>query len=98
MQLVLPSHITRRIILTDAGPQVFLSWDAPTYHIAFGVHLACYSLMTLCVIFLRFYLVRQNKAKDRILQEQGLDPRDPGLVHAFEDRTDQEKLSFRYMY
>lgn len=54
--------------------------------------------MTLCVIFLRFYLVRQNKAKDRILQEQGLDPRDPGLVHAFEDRTDQEKLSFRYMY
>ncbi|RMJ29018.1 Major Facilitator Superfamily [Aspergillus sp. HF37] len=78
------------------GPQVFLDWNAPSYHIAFGVHLGCYSLLTLCVTFLRFYLLRQNKRKDRFVQENA--EWDPNLLHAFEDRTDRENLNFRYMY
>lgn len=85
-------------ILTMTGPQVFLEKDAPKYFIAFGVHLGCYSVMALCVIFLRFYLKRQNKKKDEILRAQGVDNTDPDLVYAFEDKTDRENLNFRYMY
>ncbi|KKK12685.1 hypothetical protein P175DRAFT_0502513 [Aspergillus ochraceoroseus IBT 24754] len=80
------------------GPQVFLDRDAPRYFIAFGVHLGCYTCMTIAVIFLRFYLVHQNKKKERLLREAGLDPNDQNLAHAFEDRTDRENLYFRYIY
>ncbi|TQB68316.1 hypothetical protein MPDQ_003601 [Monascus purpureus] len=82
------------------GPQVFLKRDAPQYHIAFGVHLACYSAMTIAVIFLRFYLKRQNSKRDQILADSGISEvdADPDLAHAFEDRTDQENLNFRYVY
>ncbi|KAE8391497.1 MFS general substrate transporter [Aspergillus alliaceus] len=80
------------------GPQVFLDRDKPRYFIAFGVHLGCYSAMTVAVIFLRFYLMAQNKKKDRMLREAGIDPAADNLNHAFEDRTDQENLHFRYIY
>ncbi|BAE56724.1 permease of the major facilitator superfamily [Aspergillus flavus] len=81
------------------GPQVFLSNDAPRYFIAFGVHLGCYTAMCLAVIFLRFYLMAQNKKKDRMLQEAGVNPAmADNLDHAFEDRTDRENLHFRYIY
>ncbi|KAF9884223.1 hypothetical protein FE257_001955 [Aspergillus nanangensis] len=78
------------------GPQVFLANDAPRYFTAFGVHLGCYTAMTLAVIFLRFYLVAQNKKKDRMLAEMGAEG--SNLSHAFEDRTDKENLHFRYIY
>jgi hypothetical protein len=48
------------------------------------------------VTFLRFYLLRQNKKKERFLEENA--ESDPNLVHAFEDRTDRENLNFRYIY
>lgn len=54
--------------------------------------------MTVSVIFLRFYLVWQNKKKERLLREAGFDPAADNLSHAFEDRTDQENLHFRYVY
>ncbi|PKY05757.1 MFS general substrate transporter [Aspergillus campestris IBT 28561] len=78
------------------GPQVFLTHDAPRYFIAFGVHLGCYTAMTIAVIFLRFYLKTQNKKKDQLAREAGL--QDSSLSHAFEDRTDQENIHFRYIY
>jgi sugar phosphate permease len=80
------------------GPQVFLDRDAPRYFIAFGVHLGCYVCLTLAIIFLRFWLVLQNKRKARVLEENGLSAADNNLTHAFEDRTDQENLHFRYIY
>ncbi|KAJ5241793.1 uncharacterized protein N7469_000120 [Penicillium citrinum] len=80
------------------GPQVFLDWDAPRYHIAWSVHLACYACMTAAVIFLRFHLIRQNKKKDQMLAEQGLNAGDPNLIHAFEDKTDRENINFRYVF
>jgi hypothetical protein len=61
------------------------------------VHLGCYTAMTIAVIFLRFYLKHQNKKKERLLREAGMDA-DTNLTHAFEDRTDQENLNFRYIY
>lgn len=54
--------------------------------------------MTAAVVYLRFYLIRQNKKKDEMLAAAGLDTADPGLIHAFEDKTDQENLNFRYVY
>ncbi|CEL02167.1 Putative Permease of the major facilitator superfamily [Aspergillus calidoustus] len=80
------------------GPQVFLDRDAPRYFIAFGVHIGCYVCLTIAVIFLRWYLSWQNRKKERMLAEAGLDPNEQNLAHAFEDRTDQENLYFRYIY
>ena len=62
------------------------------------MHLACYACLTVAVIFLRFYLKRQNKRKDELLAAAALSSADPNLVHAFEDKTDQENLNFRYVY
>ncbi|KAJ5885998.1 uncharacterized protein N7473_008672 [Penicillium subrubescens] len=80
------------------GPQVFLDWDAPRYHIAWSVHLACYACMTVAVIYLRFHLKRANKRKDELVAAADLTSADPNLIHAFEDKTDQENLNFRYVY
>ncbi|KAF2876868.1 MFS transporter [Massariosphaeria phaeospora] len=79
------------------GPQVFLSRDKPRYLIAFSTHMGCYVLLVLVIIYLRWTLVRRNKAKDR-LTEQVTEARDENLVHAFDDLTDRENPSFRYMY
>ncbi|PYI11872.1 allantoate permease [Aspergillus sclerotiicarbonarius CBS 121057] len=81
------------------GPQVFLDRDAPRYFTAFGVHLGCYSAMTLAVIFLRVYLIRENKRKDRAMAEMGIALEgEDHLARAFEDRTDRENVHFRYIY
>jgi len=79
------------------GPQVFLSWDAPKYFIAFSTHLGCYCLLVLVIAFLRWWLVRENQRKERVLRETGAVVRDEGLVHAFDDLTDRENVNFRYM-
>lgn len=70
------------------GPQVFLKWDGPRYFIAFATHMGCYVLLVLVIVFLRWWLVRENKRKDRAQAAQGA--ADGGLVHAFEDLTDRE--------
>lgn len=80
------------------GPQVFLSWDAPRYFIAFAVHIGCYSLLILVIVFLRFYLRRQNAKKDALVAAGVQEAYDPNLVHAFDDLTDRENMNFRYIY
>lgn len=79
------------------GPQVFLTRDAPRYFIAFSVHMGCYVLLVIVIIFLRFYFMVQNGNKDK-LAEQVAEVRDENLVHAFDDLTDRENPNFRYMY
>jgi len=54
--------------------------------------------MTAAVIYLRFYLIRQNKKKEEMLAAAGITAADPNLIHAFEDKTDQENINFRYVY
>ena len=51
------------------GPQVFLSWNAPRYFIAFATHLGCYVVLVFAIIFLRWWLVRANKKKDSLAAE-----------------------------
>lgn len=74
------------------GPQVFLSWDAPRYFIAFSTHLGCYSLLVVVIIFLRFHLKRQNAQKDAFQAQ------DMTIPNAFDDLTDRENMNFRYIY
>ncbi|KAJ5833945.1 hypothetical protein N7474_002256 [Penicillium riverlandense] len=80
------------------GPQVFLNREKPHYYTAFSVHLACYSCMVGAIVFLRFYLIRENRKKNEMVNAAGLDAADPNLVHAFDDKTDNENMGFRYIY
>ncbi|KAL1640822.1 hypothetical protein SLS58_006645 [Diplodia intermedia] len=80
------------------GPQVFLDYDGPRYFIAFATHMGCYVLLVLVIVFLRWWLVRENKRKDRLVDQNGSAAKDAGLVHAFEDLTDRENVNFRYIY
>lgn len=76
----------------SVGPQVFLSWDAPRYFIAFATHLGCYTLLVIVICALRWHLKRENSKKDAV-QTEGLN-----LRHAFEDLTDRENPNFRYIF
>ncbi|PMD46859.1 MFS general substrate transporter [Hyaloscypha variabilis F] len=80
------------------GPQVFLKWNAPRYLIAFTVHLVCYSLLVLVILFLRWHLLRQNRKKDELAQAGIQEARDEQYIHAFEDLTDRENPNFRYVF
>ncbi|CAI7639799.1 unnamed protein product [Penicillium manginii] len=80
------------------GPQVFLAWDGPRYFIAFATHLGCYSVLVAVLVVLRWYLQKQNSYRDRMAAEgvQEADPKDRS--RAFDDLTDKENLSFRYVF
>jgi hypothetical protein len=80
------------------GPQVYLAWDAPRYHIAWSTHLGCYSLLVIVIVSLRFYLVAQNRKKDELAAAGVQEANDDTLAHAFEDLTDKENPNFRYVY
>lgn len=80
------------------GPQVFLSWDAPRYFIAFATHIGCYCLLVIDIILLRWYLTAQNKKRDRLAAQGVRAAHDEAFVHAFEDKTDMENPNFRYVY
>lgn len=79
------------------GPQVFLSWNGPRYFIAFATHLGCYTLLVFIIIGLRMYLVRQNKIRDEMAQSGVYEASTDQLAHAYEDLTDKENPSFRYV-
>lgn len=80
------------------GPQVFLSWNAPRYFIAFATHLGCYALLILIIIGLRIHLTRQNKKRDEMAASGVAEASPDYTAHAFEDMTDMENLSFRYVF
>lgn len=77
---------------------MFLTWNAPRYLIAFTVHLVCYSLLVLVMLYLRWHLRRENSKKDALAQAGIREANDQQYVHAFEDLTDKENLNFRYVF
>jgi len=84
------------------GPQVFISTDAPRYLIAFSTHMGCYALLVVVIIFLRFYLKRQNAKKDAfaaaVIGSIGVGEEEGDGGRGFEDLTDRENMVFRYVY
>ncbi|KAK5129499.1 hypothetical protein LTR08_003222 [Meristemomyces frigidus] len=80
------------------GPQVFLTWNAPRYFIAFATHMGCYALLVVVIISLRWYLKRENDKRDAIAAAGVEEAKDDRYVHAFEDLTDQQNVNFRYIY
>ena len=77
---------------------MFLKWNAPRYLIAFTVHLVCYSLLVVVLLYLRWYLRRQNSKRDELAQAGIQEASDHRYVHAFEDLTDRENPNFRYVF
>lgn len=83
---------------TSAGPQVFLAWNAPRYFIAFATHLGCYTLLVILLVSLRWYLQKQNRFRDRLAASGVQEANANDRTRAFDDLTDKENLSFRYVY
>jgi hypothetical protein len=80
------------------GPQVFLARDSPRYFIAFSTHIGCYALLIVILVTTRIYLRHQNKKRDE-LALSGISAATPGATdHAWDDLTDKENLSFRYVF
>ncbi|GLI81418.1 hypothetical protein PoHVEF18_009799 [Penicillium ochrochloron] len=80
------------------GPQIFLTRDAPRYFTAFSIHLGCYTLLELVLLYLRFHLKRQNEKKDQLGSAEELESEVAPDFEGFEDLTDRENLRFRYVY
>ncbi|KAK6424452.1 hypothetical protein LTR81_003130 [Elasticomyces elasticus] len=80
------------------GPQVFLTWNAPRYFIAFATHMGCYAILLLTIAFLRWHLKRQNNKRDAIAAAGVQQAKDERYLHAFEDLTDVQNVNFRYVY
>ena len=79
------------------GPQVFRDNEAPRYFTAFGTHLGCYAALSVLLIFMRLWYMKENRRKDKMIAD-GRAKADVGLKHAFEDLTDVENVNFRYAY
>lgn len=79
------------------GPQLFLANEAPVYQTGFLSIMTCYAIGICACFALRIYLVALNKRRDRetgVPQVEG----EGGSTGPFEDRTDKEEGSFRYVY
>jgi hypothetical protein len=50
------------------------------------------------IFFLRWWLKKENRKKDALLQIEMPEAGDPHMIHAFEDRTDRENVNFRYVF
>ena len=71
--------------------------ECTSLFIAFAVHMSCYVLLVLVIMFLRWELKRRN-VKDRLVEVGIREARDEMLVHAFDDLTDVENPHFRCIY
>ncbi|EFX06589.1 major facilitator superfamily transporter allantoate [Grosmannia clavigera kw1407] len=78
------------------APQLFLTKEAPAYETAFRAAFICFGLNIVLCTLLRFYLIWENKRRDRLAAVQPTPP--AGTNDEFLDLTDkQQKLVFRYM-
>ncbi|KAH1392140.1 hypothetical protein KXV63_009618 [Aspergillus fumigatus] len=105
---VIPSYIGTIVLMTvenkNLGTKVGLL-------ISYYITLSFWSAQTLCLsmvsrniagatkkstVVAATFVSWANKKKARVLEENGLSAADNNLTHAFEDRTDQENLHFRF--
>lgn len=77
-----------------AGPQTFISTQAPGYQGAKVAMVVCYACMIVILSVLFFVNWRENKRRDRVAAERGDD--DTFQNTEFADLTDFENPNFRY--
>ncbi|CAI7615524.1 hypothetical protein N7533_008537 [Penicillium manginii] len=79
------------------GPHLFFDHEAPSYPSGFLAMLICFGI-TFCIpIALRFYLIWENRRRDR-LDQGNIGDSIEDLNAALLDKTDKELLHFRYVY
>ena len=77
------------------APQLFLAKEAPVYETAFRASFICFALCIVFTIALRYYLIWENKRRDRMALAE---TETAGSNDEFLDMTDkQQKLIFRYV-
>lgn len=84
-----------------SGPQLFLTSEAKQgYPTAFRAILICYGLVMVVAIFMRVYLMWENKRRDRIEGAAAALPVDGSkrelTSEDYEDITDMQTVGFRY--
>jgi ACS family allantoate permease-like MFS transporter len=81
-----------------AGPFLFRTQDAPGYVLAIAAILVCFCLALLSAIALRFYMLRENKRRDRVYGAVDTDEaKVDGMRTGMHDKTDRESTDFRYV-
>ncbi|KAJ4259005.1 hypothetical protein NW762_008093 [Fusarium torreyae] len=81
------------------GPQVFREYDAPEYNRGFVGLLACCIVAFICISAYGIICFFENRRRDK-LQGGGPVPMSEAELRAeaFSDKTDKEKLNFRYTF
>ncbi|KAF4956261.1 hypothetical protein FSARC_11617 [Fusarium sarcochroum] len=80
-----------------AGPHLFFDREAPSYPSGFLSMLICHGVALISALGLRFYLIWENKRRDRLGHANSgttVDDTDAGML----DMTDKELQNFRYVY
>ncbi|KAH9886180.1 major facilitator superfamily domain-containing protein [Xylariomycetidae sp. FL2044] len=82
-----------------AGPFFFRSEDAPEYLLAIASILVFFCVAFFCAIALRFYMVFENRRRDRVFGALGSSSEDKidGMRLGMHDKTDLENTDFRYV-
>lgn len=83
------------------GPQAFQAKDSPNYRPGLYFCAACYCCMFLWAIVWRFWVVRENARRDKIVAASGLSPAAAeleGRLNALNGMTDRQNIHFHYRY
>lgn len=83
------------------GPFCFKESDAPRYTNALATILACFCICFLVAVLLRFYLIWENKRRDKKYGKIDMtgdeDDRVEGILNGMKDETDIANKQFRYV-
>lgn len=80
------------------GPQLFFDDEAPSYPSGFLAMMICYGVALVTCFGLRFYLVWENRRRDRASNEEINGDSQESLDFGSLDKTDKEMPQFRYVY
>ncbi|KAL5000891.1 major facilitator superfamily domain-containing protein [Aspergillus recurvatus] len=80
-----------------AGPHLFFDDEAPSYPSGFLAMLICFGVSLALALGLRYYLVWENRRRDRLGHVNNHDSLED-LDAAVLDKTDKQLLQFRYVY
>jgi hypothetical protein len=80
------------------GPQLFFESESPSYPSGFLAMMICYGIAFGSCFVLRFYLIWENKRRDRLAATVGEGIVDEYMAVNMADKTDKEISKFRYLY